>query len=67
MGDPGSVVIGLEVDREHVVAVVDEALGDGTADPARRPRDQRGSPLGHLSFPVLAVRVRRGEAATNAS
>ena len=37
----GPVRVGLEVDREHLRAVVDERLRDGAADAARRAGDDR--------------------------
>ena len=40
-GAPGPGRIGLEVDREDVPAVGDEALRDGAADAARGARDER--------------------------
>ena len=39
----GPVVVGLEVDGEHVEAVVAQALGDRAADAARRPGDDRAA------------------------
>ena len=37
-----AVGIGFEVDRQHLPAVGDETPGNGTADPARGPCDERG-------------------------
>ncbi len=39
------VRVGLQIDREDVPAVLDEALGDRTADPARRPGDDGDLPV----------------------
>ena len=57
-----AVRVGLEVDREHARAVVDERLGDRAADPARRAGDDRlpahaTDPTGSVRRAVSAARV----------
>ena len=50
----GAVGVRLEIDREDVEAVVDEALRDRATDAAPRAGDESGALLGHgVNFTVI--------------
>jgi hypothetical protein len=54
VGHAGAVGVRLEIDREDVEAVVDEALGDRATDAAPRAGDESCSLLGHgVNFTVM--------------
>ncbi len=61
--------VGLEVDGQHVHALVDQTRSHGAADSAGRAGHQRCRPtLAHSpGAPLDGRRDWRGEAATNAS